>query len=134
MKPHDLQATADNASMNARGPSPYTHDPIFYVTVSLLEAVHAGAVGFTRTVDKLVCARDAEEAERVATSYFASRQCKVDKASARPSVRQDVRTFIAHQIVNLPAGIVSAEFDRQGTPAEYRHEPVYIDPSARPAK
>lgn len=122
------QATADGTPAPIRAnPSPYIHDPIFFVTVYLLETVHAIGLGFTRMIFCNVCAKDAEEASRVAIAYRKSQGCVVDKADARYAVNQDVRRYIASGIINLPRDIVVAEYDRKQMPAAYRDEPKYFD-------
>lgn len=115
-------------------PSTYTHNPIYFVTVYLLETVHATGLGFTRMIFCSVCAKDAAEASRVAIAYRKSQGCVVDKADARYAVNQDVRGYIASGIVNLPRDIVVAEYDRKQMPPAYRDEPKYFDPDPQTAQ
>lgn len=95
--------------------------PIFFGTVDLHETIHCQALGFTKQFYLYACAESQSEAEKLMATWATSKGCKVRKVGALVASQQNVcRYTFPEQIINLPAEVLEAEYDRRDYPLNYR--------------
>lgn len=95
---------------------------IHFVTVDLVDQVHAQGLGFTRQIFCFAHAPSAEDAEARVRAYLQKQQLPaIRKLHARKSVRQDAGSFtFPEQVIDLPAATLKAIYEQRGYPADWR--------------
>lgn len=98
--------------------------PIYFGTVDLHQQIHCQALGFTKQFYLYACAASEMDAESLMATWAKANGCEVRKVVAQMAIQQDVRTYtFPEQIINLPAAVLEAEYDRREYPLSYR-DPV----------
>ena len=94
---------------------------IYFVTLTLSEAVHVQALGFTRILYCYAYASSEEHANQLSTFWYQQQGCAVVRASCSIANRSALSNFtFPEQIVDLPSAQLVAEFDRRGYPDSLR--------------
>lgn len=98
---------------------------IYFGTIYLNQQIHCQALGFTKMFYAFAWASSVTEAEQLIAKWAVQKGCDVNKVQAVHSVSQDFRRFaFLHQIINIPADLLEAEYERRNYPASYR-DPAY---------
>lgn len=95
--------------------------PIYFGTIDLNKTIHCQALGFTKQFYLYACAASQSEAEKLMETWATVKGCDVRKVVAKMLTQQDVRTYtFPEQIINLPASLLEAEYQRRDYPSSYR--------------
>lgn len=107
----------------------HQHPPIYWASVYLNTEVHMQALGFTKTFYKYACANSLEEAAKTVELWVIGKGLDLKKVVVeRVAVNQDLRTYtFPEQILNLPADVLEAEYDRREYPESYRTPGQMVD-------
>lgn len=87
---------------------------IYWVVPKLDEEVHAGPLGFTRTLYFYAWATDPENAKTLVRAHLAADGVKVERFVHQPSLaqNQDLRTYcFPEHIIGLPEAILTAHLE-----------------------